>query len=224
MILVIRGHIRNSFNNKDLYLLVKEIDSLESSDLSIYIHTWNIVANNLSWRSIDTNALPVTKEHIYDYFSDLKDRIKEIIIDDDTKIKLIGNLNGKINGGPAPIVGWKNYWYSKYQIINHIYTSISNNDEIVVNTRFDILNNSVSFNRDQILLFIQSHYKLRLNKNVFTRDEEYNGCDNIYIGTINTMYKLTDKFFYSLDEILDENTDTRNQERLVYRINKQLFN
>jgi hypothetical protein len=39
MILVIRGHIRNSFNNKDLYSLVKEIESLELSNISIYSHS-----------------------------------------------------------------------------------------------------------------------------------------------------------------------------------------
>jgi len=161
---------------------------------------------------------------IYEYFSDLKDRIKDILIDDDTKIKLIGNIHGKINQGPTLIIGWKNYWYSKYQIINHIHTTLRNADEPVVNMRFDILKNSNSFNKNHIVSFIKSHYQSKLNKNVFTRDEEYNGCDNIYIGTIDTMYKLTYKFFYSLDEILDKNRDTHHQERLVYRINKQLFN
>jgi hypothetical protein len=221
MILIIRGHIRNSFNNKDLYSLVKAIDS---SDLSIYIHTWNILANNISWRSIDTDSTPVTKELIYDYFGDLKDKIREILIDDDTKIQVIGNVTGNINGGPAPILGWKNYWYGKYRITNYIYTILPDTDETIVTMRFDLLNNSNSFNKDDMVSFIRSHHQSKLSRNVFTRDEEYCGCDNIYIGSINTIYALTHKFFYSLDEILDKNRDTCNQEKLVHRISKQLSN
>lgn len=45
----------------------------------------------------------------------------------------------------------------------------------------------------------------------------------IYIGNINTLYKLTNHFFYKLDDILIKNDDTPCQEMLVYRINNNLF-
>ena len=61
-------------------------------------------------------------------------------------------------------------------------------------------------------------------KNIFLfNDEIHWGIDNIYIGNVNTMYKLINMFFYKLDDILIKNNDTINQERLVYRINNTLF-
>jgi hypothetical protein len=42
MILILRGHIRNSFDNNKLYELIKLIYE-KNSDLMIYIHTWSIV-------------------------------------------------------------------------------------------------------------------------------------------------------------------------------------
>ena len=119
MILIIRGHIRNSFETKNLYNLVKEIHII-FPNLKLFIHTWNIFANNISWRNIMINEQNVNEKIIYDYFDDLSHLITNIIIDDDTKINLIGNLNGKINGS-MPIIGWKNYWYGKHKIVDYIY-------------------------------------------------------------------------------------------------------
>ena len=79
MIIVIRGHIRNSFSNKDLLNLVKLI-YLMNGDLKIYIHTWNIFANNLSHRFIEPNENIVTSEIINNYFEDYSHLIKDIII------------------------------------------------------------------------------------------------------------------------------------------------
>lgn len=225
MILIIRGHIRNSFDTKKLYNLVKEIYSI-FPDLKIFIHTWNIFANNISWRPINANEQSVNNEIIYEYFDDLKHLIKNIIIDDDTKINLIGNLYGKINNGCMPIIGWKNYWYGKHKIIDHIYNANANIDqnEMIINFRFDIMCNSNSFDEEVIVNFIKNNSKIVFTKNIFLfNDEKHYGIDNIYIGNINTMYKLSNKFFYELDDILIKNNDTVHQEYLVYRINNTLF-
>ena len=222
MILVIRGHIRKSFETKRFYNFIKHIYSV-TPDLKIYIHTWCIFANNISWRPIRVNTRTVTKEIIYDYFDDLKHLIEDIIIDDDKKIQLIGNLNGKINNGLTWILGWKNYWYGKHKIIEHIYNKQINSDETIVNLRFDLLDNSNNFNEYFILNFIKNNIGKTFTKNVFILQKEVDGIDNIYIGNINTMYKLTHYFFYELDDILSKNTDTIHQERLVYRINNQMF-
>ena len=139
MILIIRGHIRNSFENKILYNLIKEIYDL-FPDLKIFIHTWNIYCNNLSWRIMDIDSRIVNEELIYEYFDDLKHIIHNIIIDDDTKIQLIGNLNGNINDGFMPIKGWKNYWYGKYKIIDFLKNKLDDdNKEPIINFRFDII-------------------------------------------------------------------------------------
>jgi hypothetical protein len=223
MILIIRGHIRNTFEEKKLYNFIKEIH-IVFPDLKIFIHTWNIFANNISWRKITENLENVNDKIIYDYFDDLKHLIKHIIIDDDTKIQLIGNLNGTINNGPMPIIGWKNYWYGKHKVIDYIYNTNIDENEMIVNCRFDIMNNSNSFDENTIVNFIKNNINLIFTKNIFLfNDEHHAGIDNIYIGNIKTMYKLINYFFYELDDILIKNNDTICQEKFVYRINTILF-
>ena len=70
MYLIIRGHIRNSFNNKDLYMFVKELYNLDLS-LEIYIHTWNIVQNNISWRNVNNIKTIISADKIIEYFGEL---------------------------------------------------------------------------------------------------------------------------------------------------------
>lgn len=122
-----------------------------------------------------------------------------------------------------PILGWKNYWYGKYKIIEYINNINPNSEEIIVNFRFDILNNSNNFTEKTIIDFISNNIEKKIIKNVFIYEKETNGIDNIYIGNINKMYKLTHMFYYFLDDIIIKNTDTVNQEKLVFRINKNLF-
>lgn len=222
MILIIRGHIRNSFENNNLLNLIKDIYVLDTN-LKIYIHTWNIFANNISWRQINQDNTIVSKDTIYNYFSELKHLIENIIIDDDTKIQLIGNIQGKINNGCAPLIGWKNYWYGKYTIIKHIYDKNINGDEMIVNLRFDILNNSNNFDNYDIINFIKNNIGKNFTKNIFIKDTECFGIDNIYIGNINTIYNLTYNFYYYLDEIILKYNDVAHQEFLVYRENNTLF-
>ena len=223
MIIVIRGHVRNSFETNQLYNFIEEVHNIYP-DLKIFIHTWNIFANNISWRNIDVNSAQVNEERINNYFGKLSNCIKHIIIDNDKDIKLIGNLVGTINTGPMPIIGWKNYWYGKYKIIDYIYNEEKYDEETVVNLRFDLFSNSNNFDKNLIIDFIKKNNEINFTKNQFLFDYEANGIDNIYIGNINTMYKLTNNFFYELDDILCKNNNTRNQERLVYRINEQIFN
>jgi hypothetical protein len=222
MILVIRGHIRNSFQTKELYNFIETLYDM-FPDVKIFIHTWNIFANNISWRNIPVNRQTVNEDIIYNYFGELKPLINHIIIDDDTKIQLNGRLDGRINGGPMPIIGWKNYWYGKYKIIDYIYNHNNYNEEIIVNIRFDIFSNSNNFDKGMILNWIKDNSKMQFKKNIFLFDYECTGIDNIYIGNINTMHKLINKFFYELDDILIKNNNTGNQEKLVYRINATLF-
>ena len=221
MILMIRGHIRSSFETKDLYDLVKELHTL-FPDLKIFIHTWDIFANNISHRIITANNKNVDNETIYHYFDDLKYLIKNIIIDDDTKINLIGNLSGKIVG--TPIIGWKNYLYGKHRVVEDIYNKSIDKNEIIVNLRFDVMNNSISFKKNQIINFIKDNNKMIFTKNIFLfNDEKHYGIVNIYIGNTETMYKLINKLFYKLDEILIENENIGAPEYLVYRVNNTLF-
>jgi hypothetical protein len=222
MIVIIRGHLRNSFETKILYYFIEELYNI-FPDLKIFIHTWNIFSNNISWRNINTNNTEVTNEIIYNYFDKLSSCIKHIIIDDDKKITLHGNLNGKVGKSLMPLIGWKNYWYGKYKIIDYIYNKFTNHNESVINLRFDLFSNSNNFRKELIIDFIKNKNEKDFKKNKFLYDYEFNGIDNIYIGNINTMHKLIKCFFYNLDNILIYNNDVVNQEKLVYKINSLLF-
>jgi len=223
MIFILRGHIRESFETKQLYNLVKELYII-FPDIKIFIHTWNIFANNMSWKIRTINKQNVNDKIIYDYFDDLKHLIKHIIIDDDSKIHLIGNLCGSIyEGSLLPIIGWKNYWYGKHKIINYLYNINIDDNEIIVNCRFDVMNNSNSLDHECIVNFIKNNSKIIFTKNIFLFNYECTGIDNIYIGNINTLCKLINTFFYELDDILIKNKDTLHQEMLVYKINNILF-
>ncbi len=228
MILILRGHIRNSFNNLKLYNLINQIYSDIDKDINIYIHTWNIFANNISWRQIESNNTIVTEEIIYNYFKDLKHLIKHIIIDDDTNIELIGNTDGNINNGPTPLLGWKNYWYGKYQIINYIYNHLTPDEYNTkcINMRFDLLDlTGKNIQLDSVIIyFLKKNTEMNdIKKNIFTKNVEHEGIDNIYIGNIDTIFKLTHHFYYYLDDILLKHTDTINQEKFVFRENELLF-
>jgi hypothetical protein len=231
MILIIRGHIRKSFDNLDLFNFIKDIYSI-NCNLKIYIHTWNVFSNNISWRKIDIDNKIVTKEIILHYFGVLNHIIEEIIIDDDSKIELIGNCQDTINGGPMPLIGWKNYWYGKYRIIKHLYDKNIDPNEMIINFRSDLFRNELFeegyfFENDYtkenyrifLLDFIKKHICDKFTTNIFTVDYESIGIDNIYIGNINTMYKLIHKFHYELDDILMKNDNSIHQEFFVYREN-----
>lgn len=223
MLIILRGHIRNSFKNDKLYHFIQTIYK-HIPNLSIYIHTWNIYANNISWRRVEKNNSPVNNIDIYDYFKDLKHLIKHIIIEDDSKIKLIGKINGLIGKSRTPLLGWKNYWYGKYQIINYMkehMDSLSRNDTIV-NCRFDVMENSHSIPMDTLVQFILTNNNKALHKNMFLHKAECSGIDNIYMGNINTMYKLIYIFFYELDDILCKYPKIGNPERIVFRQNEML--
>jgi hypothetical protein len=219
MLLILRGHIRDSFNNSDLYNLIKSITQI--CNLTIYIHTWNIFSNNLSWRKINFDNNVVNKDVIYDYFKDLKVYIKEIIIDDDSYIILQGSRYGYICNTLCKKLGWKRYLFSKYRIIKHIIDNVHDNKNII-NMRFDIMCNSFSISASEIYSFINNNMDCSFYKNKFIFDSISPGIDNIYIGTVYTMYVLLNHFHYNLDKINDKYIKEIHQEFLLFYENDEL--
>ena len=222
MILTLRGHIRNSFDTLDLFNLVNGIYQLQP-DLKIYIHTWDIHANNISWRPVQGNNNVVTKELIQNYFGDLSHLIKTILIDNDKSISLTGNLNGNVHTSGMPLVGWKNYWYGNYQVVNAVKELDSlDPNEMIINTRIDLITYRPGFfTHQQIIDFVKRNIGTIFTKNVFIHDHEAEGIDNIYCGNIDTMYKLAYHFNYHLDDILADNRfKVHNQEKIVFRVNE----
>ncbi len=215
MILILRGHIRKSFDDNKLYNLIKIIYN-NNECLEVYISTFNKLQSNISWRYIEEINVVVNEEYIYNYFKDLTFLIKKILIIDDQKIDLVGNLLGKLSKSNMPVIGWKRYWCSKYKILEYIYNLKKNENEHVINCRFDIFCNSNNFDTDEILNFIENNKNKIFIHNKFIKEKYRHGIDNIYIGNIGTQYKLSNKFFFNLDSIEKKYYFIKHQEMLVY--------
>lgn len=222
MILILRGHIRNTFQNNELYDFIHYLYFLYPK-LQIYIHTWNIFANNISWRQIHANKEKVNKQIIIEYFKDISFLIKHIIIDDDNNIVLQGSKTGNICMSKMPKIGWKNYWYGQYRISEYVYKEIIDHNKKVINCRFDIFNNSFSLNNYEIIDFINKYNMYNFTNIKFIFEKEKEGIDNIYMGNIHTMYTMVRCFHLYLDTICNKFPTIINQEFLVYNMNNVLF-
>jgi hypothetical protein len=216
MIILLRGHVRNSFENDNLYNLIKELNNKYS--ISIYIHTWHIKQSKLSWREMDEVNSLITTDLINNYFKDISHLIKLIIIDNDSIIKKIGNLEGNIMNTNCPIKGWKNLWYGNYKIINYIQTMNNDDNIVIMNMRFDIFNNSNNLSYDEIINFIDNTKNNNFHKNYFIEKDNLFGVDNIFIGNIDSMTYLLNNLYLKLDDILEKFKflDLRCQEHYVY--------
>jgi hypothetical protein len=219
MILLLRGHIRDSFDNNDLYNLVADISDIVD-DLEIYVQTWSVVQSGVSWREIEEDSSEVTEYLIENYFRRLN--IKNIIILDDSQINLIGETVGYVSDTKMPKLGWKNMFYGMYHGINCIKDIDSNSDRLVLNMRFDILSNLYRFSSSQILEFIETHcYSPNNISNVFLNNHPFPGCDNAFIGTIKNMHRLVERLHSNLDEILLCYPSIFHQEYVVFYENEK---
>jgi len=219
MFIMLRGHIRNSFQDDKLYNLIKNI-SLKNN-IKLYIHTWNIIQSDLSWRKLDKIEYPVDESMIRNYFKDLNRYIVEIMIDDDKHINLEGSVDGFVSMTETPKRGWKNMWYGKKRLIDSINRDIVNIEENIINIRFDIFTNSHALSNGFILNFIEEN-KNKIDRIKLISNHEILGIDNFYLGTLNAMFNLIYNFHFNLDDILLKHK-VRNQEFLVFRENN-LFN
>ena len=222
MIILLRGHLRESFNNSQLYELIGAFTKIDPN-VSIYIHTWNVYSNNVSWRTISANNNLVGDQTIYDYFKEFKPLIKHIIIDDDNNILLNGNIEGNISAGPMPVIGWKRYLYGVWKIADYMLTHDVNGDDVIVNMRFDVLSNSNNFRIYEIVDFVKKNSHSNITKNIFIRDTECCGIDNIYIGNMHTIHTLSRHFHYNLDKIITQHHPIVSQELMIFRENTRLF-
>jgi len=222
MIILLRGHLRESFNNSQLYELIGAFTKIDPN-VSIYIHTWNVYSSNVSWRTISANNEVVSDQTVYDYFKELKPLIKHIIIDDDNNISLNGNIEGNISVGPMPIIGWKRYLYGVWKITDYLLKQNVNADEVIVNMRFDILSNSNNFRKNEIIDFVKKSSHSIITKNIFIRDAECTGIDNIYVGNMHTIHTLCNHFHYNLDKIITRYHPIVSQELMIFRENDRLF-
>jgi hypothetical protein len=228
LILLLRGHVRETFENDELYDLIKEISNIV--EIEIYISTWNIYANNLSWREIKEDNREITEQIIRTYFRELQEKIHLVLIHDEKNILLNGRIDGVFGKGDMPIRAWKNMWYSQYFMMDFINKTKPKN-QLLLNLRLDILKNSNRDinNKEYILHYVNVYAgflknNANIKKNNFLLELEWAGIDNIIGGTVETMYKLLRHFHFNLDAILTSYGNFKfPHEVLVYRENDKIF-
>jgi hypothetical protein len=222
IILFLRGHVRNSFKDEWLYNFVNQLSILYN--VKVYIHTWDIYANNVSWRNITQNSNAVTRSDILNYFSGIKCTLGDIVIDSDKDIELVGDLSGNIFSTLLPKIAWKRMWYGIYKVIDKI-KKYENNDTLIINTRFDLFNNSNPV-KDfyELFDFVEKNINKPICKNMFLRDSKnLVGIDNFYIGNSETMYFIANNFHNNMDNISKQYGKIFFQEATVYYENNRLF-
>jgi len=214
MIVVLRGHIRQSFESDDLYFFLKELYNINHFDL--YIHTWSIKQSSLSWRPMNEDLTPITKEIIYEYLKDLSQIVKLCSIEDETLCSIIGRTEGNVCSSVMPILGWKRYWYGQYHILDEMGSLPINKEEAILNFRFDILDNRFSSSKEEYLTFFLKEKSSKFTKNIFLKDSCFYGLDNFYMGNYETMYAAVKELHLNLDEIERKYKDCQSQEFLFF--------
>lgn len=226
MILILRGHIRNGFEDNGLYDFVKLVTQTCDPHLKIYIHTWNKFASSLSWREIEEDNREVNEETIYSYFRDLKPFIKQIIIDDDTQIdhELIGNISktDRIGTTKCKVIAWKYMWYGIHKMASYV-NEHELSDVSVINTRFDLFKQQFKISFVRAFDFIFNNRDAS-NVEIKVESDEIIGCDNLYISSVSNLHKITSHFHNNLDFILQKQCTVHHQEHLFLLETDMIFN
>ena len=220
--ILLRGHIRETFKNKRLFDFLKEL--CDRYTVRLYVHTWNVYSTNLSWRKIENIIVNVSILDIRTYLSGLNCEIMSIEIDDDSKIILIGDTTGNVFSTLLPKLAWKRMWYG----INKTAQIINISEDpgtLIINTRFDLFNNSCSQDKtDKLIRLIDDNLGVTLTENKFLyKSDNLIGVDNYYVGSPDVMSKISNNFHINLDDINRRYINIYFQEVSVFYENNVLF-
>jgi hypothetical protein len=192
----IRGHIRDGLTNSGLADYISILEGYGHS-VDLFLHTWNTSEAQSSYRKLNTDSsFAVTRSTLKDYFS--KHTIKQIIIDDDSKLQLHGNLEGKIN--TCPRIAWKRMWAGKFKLVSHLHNNYMHDYDLVVNTRYDKFTTKVCYTPVKNLLKMTTAGE-GLSLKYPHHYRHIKGIDNYYCGSLQAVYDITRAFHFSLDEI-----------------------
>jgi len=212
--LCIRGHLRGGLQDtrlNDYINLLKQ----NGHTVDLFLHTWSVSEAKSSYRKLDYSGIfTVEKTHLSDYFHN--QTIKRVCIEDDSHLKLHGNLEGVIPGSPCPILAWKRMWAGKFNLVSHLYHNHTYDYDLVVNTRYDKFTTQVCYTPTKNLLKMTTVGNgLSLKYPQYYR--QFKGIDNYYAGDIKSMYDITSAFHYSLDDIVKKYKVRALQEELFYK-------
>lgn len=215
--LILRGHVRSSFDDDGLRRLTREIQ--ESFDLKVYVQTWNIVQNSLSWRSIPYIHSPVDEELVRKYLKGI--RVEEVIVLDDLRISHVGETRGKVGRTLCPVLGWKNMYYGMLSAARRVLER-EGPGGITAQMRLDVLCNSFVRPKGEIIDFMSRDWDVIESGSQpgermrFLRMECFLGVDNISMARTEDMHRFTSYMYHDMDRILRVHRDTINQEHIAF--------
>jgi hypothetical protein len=213
----LRGHIRDGLIDARLRQFIEKLLSNRTiSTCDIYCHTWAEHEAKSSYRKLDRDVIvQVTPDLITHYFGkDIRQNIKSITVEDDSKLVLKGNLEGTVVKTKLPIISWKRMWVGKRKLIDTIHESGIQYDK-VINTRYDLFTHRLCLTSEPLLMrIVNSSNTLSFKYPAYTRNPV--GLDNFYVGGLDAMRNLIHSFDDKLDEIVQRYPEVDIQEKLVY--------
>ena len=245
IIFIIRGHIRDSFDNgsllKDFIRLL-----INKYNVTIYVHTWTNKECKKTWRHEASmyswkktpEQLKVTEELISEHFKEFKHLIKKITLEDEEKVKLCGRTEGQLTDiCTMTTKSWKYFIHNLYVSLTKVEPEDRN--KTIFSMRFDMIQKRLfstwhGFDHNKML---ESYFKI-CTSYIERSNLKYKWCkmqsiggssagyDNALLGDFRFMEKLFHMLQLKLDTVLvkcHEQCDSRNQEIFVERLRDKLI-
>ena len=221
MKLILRGHIRNSFTNDTLKnLFASLLDKIPN--IKVYVHSWNVVQSSLSWRGMEEDRTEVTPDMVAEYL-DVGENLRRVVVEDDRNVRVPGRATGTVASTPCPIKGYKLMFYGMMRG-SELVLEDSDPEELVVQTRFDMLSNWVRMNPERMLDFMDARpgegepirFLIRPGENERDRrlrldrwmrhGSEYEphwtvGVENTFMATAGNMNRFLSHMYNRFDEV-----------------------
>lgn len=210
--IILRGHIRNGFKDDQLYFFLQNL--YKQFDLAIYIHTWSIYQNTLSWRSLSEDTTMVNEEVLKNYLRDLYPLVKHIMIENDQNISLIGKLDGFVGDTPCPTKGFKNMLYGQLKAAEYVYNNVDHQEQ-VLQMRLDAFGHKLAFKPEQIIKLIK-HPPIPQDRIKFVSAHPVVGIDNVYMSSVENMYQFLLWFYNNFDVLNAKYSNLKNQEFIAF--------
>lgn len=222
--IVLRGHVRSSLNDRILHGLVSKISDL--FDTKLYVHTWDIVQNSLSWRGLIEVTNQVSHEDIKEYFSGMD--VNWIKVESDKNLKHVGKTEGFIGFTRCPVLGWKNMYWGIHSGVEAVYRQ-EPADSVTVQMRMDVLSNPYSPSENEVLEFLVRDHEVATKGDMwerirFLRMHCFMGVDNIYMARTVDLMRFVSYIYNDMDRILEVHRGTINQEHIAFHERQSFFN
>ena len=225
--LVLRGHIRDAFDNERLRQFLFHIANDHRLCVHLYVQTWTHLEaqRHCSWRPLEDVSLntDVTVETLRAYIPIPAYGLR-IMRDEDAM--LVGGSDGFVGGTSK--LGWKRMWYGIYTIVNDIRNGAFVYDN-VLSLRFDFFGDYVTgrhvedygrvISGEDLVEWAATTNPTTIS---FLTDSACTGVDNCYMGPITRMFTLCACFHFNLDHTCSDVGVEYNHEKMVYKMARRL--